>query len=358
MVSKWGVEFDELPLKSDFENETLSNRQMESMIRAINDKVSVYDYVFRSPREREFYENVWNEAEAHEKKYGFWPCFELPEIDWDDPRLDIYQTPVEDWKRNKMENDKNRLQKAAQYATEKHFGQVRKGTIIPYIVHPMEVLSILQRMDADTDLLIAGLLHDVVEDAKVSPEELRAEFGDDVAELVLAHTEDKSLSWEERKSISNEQLKTASKEVRMLILADKLSNLRSIASDVYLHGDTEEYWEKFNRRKEAQSKTYSDAIDALDGMQDEPETAWAYWELNALYKDVFVSFGYDDEHGILYQKACHEDVFHMLRFNAPFWTTVTECLPGTIYEVARGFAERMEDNWMENTLIHGENPVQ
>ena len=253
-----------------------------------------------------------------------------------------------------------KLAKAVTFATESHARaqQVRKGTDIPYIVHPMEVMSILQRMEAGTDLLCAGLLHDVVEDTDVTLDEVHAEFGDAVADLVGAHTEDKTLSWEERKRLSNEHLKNAPKEVRMLILADKLSNMRSIGADIYQHGDSEEYWEKFNRGKTMQSWYYSEAINALDGMQNEHTTAWAFWELNELYKDVFVEFGFDDEHGILYQRAEHEDVFHMLRFKAPYWTDVTECLPGTIYVVNRQFAERMEENWMENTFIPTEAPLQ
>lgn len=253
-----------------------------------------------------------------------------------------------------------KLAKAVDFAVQKHaeVKQTRKGTDIPYIVHPMEVMSILQRMNADTDLLCAGLLHDTVEDTHVTLEEIEKEFGVHVAELVGNHTEDKALEWEERKRISNEHLKTASNEVRRLILADKLSNIRSMAEDIRLQGDTEEYWNKFNRGKAEQSWYYSEAIDALDGMQDDPETAWAYWELNAIYKDIFVAFGFDPEHGVLYQRAEHEDVFHMLRFNAPFWTNVTECVPGDIYEVSRLYAERLEDDWMENLNIQSGNPVQ
>lgn len=253
-----------------------------------------------------------------------------------------------------------KIAKAIEYASQKHaeVKQTRKGTDIPYIVHPMEVLSILQRMNAGTDLLCAGVLHDTVEDTNATLEDIKREFGAHVAELVGNHTEDKSLSWEERKRISNEHLKTASDEMRRLILADKLSNIRSIGSDIRLQGDTEEYWNKFNRGKAEQSWYYSEVIDALDGMQDGQETAWAYWELNATYKDIFVAFGFDPEHGVLYQRAEHESVFHMLRFNAPFWTTVTECKPGDIYEVSRAYAERLEYEWTENLNIQSDNPVQ
>lgn len=253
-----------------------------------------------------------------------------------------------------------KLQRAIEFAVRKHgeAGQVRKGTNVPYIVHPLEVVTILQRMNAGTELLCAGALHDTVEDTAATLEEIEAEFGGHVAELVAAHTEDKSRTWEERKQISNEHLQMASDEVRRLILADKLSNLRSIAADLRLQGDSEEYWQKYNRGRTAQSWYYAGAIDALDGMQENEETAWAYWELDALYKDTFVAFGFDPEQGILYQRAEHEDVFHMLRFNAPFWTVVKECRPGTIYEVSRAYVERLEEDWLSDMQFQSDGPVQ
>ena len=63
-----------------------------------------------------------------------------------------------------------RLNKAIIFATEKHSGQVRKSTTIPYILHPLEVMQILYSMRADTNLMIAGLLHDTVEDTDTSYE--------------------------------------------------------------------------------------------------------------------------------------------------------------------------------------------
>ena len=76
------------------------------------------------------------------------------------------------------------LDKAIKFAVDKHAGQFRKGTNIPYITHPLETMSILNSMRADTNLLIAGLLHDTLEDTKATKEEITELFNKDIANLV------------------------------------------------------------------------------------------------------------------------------------------------------------------------------
>ena len=98
------------------------------------------------------------------------------------------------------------LEKAIHFATSKHAGQLRKGTKVPYIVHPLETMNILRSMNADTNLLIAGLLHDTVEDTDTSIEEIKEVFGTDVAALVGGHSEDKSKTWVERKTYAIKEL--------------------------------------------------------------------------------------------------------------------------------------------------------
>ena len=93
-----------------------------------------------------------------------------------------------------------RLQDAIRFALDKHAHQFRKGTDRPYILHPLEVMLLLSAMNADTDLLMAGVLHDTVEDTDATLPELEARFGPGVAGLVGAHTDDKSLPWQERKA--------------------------------------------------------------------------------------------------------------------------------------------------------------
>ena len=91
------------------------------------------------------------------------------------------------------------IHEAIIFAALAHEGQKRKGTDVPYIVHPFEVAQILTKAGASESVICAGLLHDTVEDTEVTLEEIRQKFGGEVAGMVSVMTEDKSLSWEERK---------------------------------------------------------------------------------------------------------------------------------------------------------------
>ena len=137
------------------------------------------------------------------------------------------------------------LNKAIIYAVEKHAGQLRKGTQIPYIVHPMEVLALLNEMRADMTVIIAGVLHDTVEDTSATIDDIIREFGEDVAELVGNHTEDKSKTWFQRKSQGLRELAEGSFDLKCLVLADKLSNVRNKNTAV-----------RYNEFKEIVEKTF------------------------------------------------------------------------------------------------------
>ena len=234
----------------------------------------------------------------------------------------------------------NKLNQAIIYATEKHSKQLRKGTNLPYIVHPMEVLNILSRMNAHEALLMAGVLHDTVEDTDATIEEIAALFGEETAALVDAHTEkNKHLPWWERKLISIEHLRIAPRDVKLLILADKLSNMRSIAYDYSKIGDA--VWERFRADKVMQSKYYSMSIDALGDMANDPDAGWAYWELNLRYKDVFVQFYINDERTMMVQESCHGENFYMMK--QPMWRDLSE--KNSLNPISRYEAEFTEDVW-------------
>jgi myo-inositol-1(or 4)-monophosphatase len=180
----------------------------------------------------------------------------------------------------------NKLNEAILYAAQMHSGQLRKGTNLPYIVHPMEVLNILIRMNAHEELLMAGVLHDVVEDTAATITDIAERFGDTVAELVNAHTEqNKELPWWERKLAAIEHLRTAPRDVKLLIMADKLSNLRSMDYDYSRIGD--KLWDRFCADKGKQAWYYAASIDALENMADDPDGNSAYWELRELYARLF-----------------------------------------------------------------------
>lgn len=177
------------------------------------------------------------------------------------------------------------LDKAIIFAVKHHAGTVRKISSVPYIIHPLETMQILYSMNAELPLLIAGVLHDTAEDTDATIEEITEHFGQEVGALVSAHTENKSLSWEERKENTIAELQTASRELKLLVMADKLSNLRSIASDFQKVGD--KLWESFNAPKTKQSWYYRSIVDSLKDFHNYPETAGFYEELLGLCDKIF-----------------------------------------------------------------------
>lgn len=170
-------------------------------------------------------------------------------------------------------------------AGQAHKGQVRKGTELDYLVHPMEVLEILSSMHADINVRIAGVLHDTLEDTSLSLRELQSTFGQDVAELVANHTEEKEKTWQERKQLHIDALRQGNRRYRMMVLADSVSNLRSMAADYERDGEL--LWQRFRAPKEKQSWYYHGMREAMADMADSPDTRSAYLEMETLCYQVF-----------------------------------------------------------------------
>lgn len=236
-----------------------------------------------------------------------------------------------------------RLNRAICFAAEMHSGQMRKGTERPYILHPLEVLQILNSMGAETDLLIAGVLHDTLEDTSATLEDIIENFGPDVAALVNAHSEDKSLSWDERKSRAAEELNVADTPLKMLIMADKVSNLRSMSRDCRKAG--EQLWSRFSAPKEKQFLYYERILDALEDMQNIEEAAPVYWEMTALFKDLFVSFYVNEEQHILYYVS-PSSIFCFTKSRLT-WEKIDllDYTDNEAYLTDRRYAEMLEDYW-------------
>ena len=124
-----------------------------------------------------------------------------------------------------------RILLAAQYAAEKHAQQRRKGvTAEPYVNHLLEVARLVSEAltEPDENLVMAALLHDVVEDTGVTRVDLAAAFNEDVASLVMEVTDDKSLPKHERKRLQVEHAPHKTVRAQMIKVADKISNLRAM----------------------------------------------------------------------------------------------------------------------------------
>ncbi|WP_339217194.1 HD domain-containing protein [Ornithinibacillus sp. FSL M8-0202] len=147
--------------------------------------------------------------------------------------------------------------KAREFATLAHAGQKRKNSNADYITHPIRVAERLEKEGFSDELVCAGYLHDVVEDTIYEIEDIEKHFGKRVAEIVAAHTENKSKSWKERKQHTIDTVKHADKEIKYLIVADKLDNLQGLEKDLMEQGP--KVWDSFNAGIDEQ-KWYNESI--------------------------------------------------------------------------------------------------
>ena len=160
------------------------------------------------------------------------------------------------------------VSEAIVFAVKAHDGMRRKKGNSPYILHPMEAAVIVGTMTDDQSLIAAAALHDVVEDADISMEEIEERFGARVRELVQSETEDKRAdlppteTWRVRKEESLTVLKnTEDIGVLMVWLGDKLANMRAIYRDFKVEGNA--MWQRFNQKDVAEQAWYYRSIASL-----------------------------------------------------------------------------------------------
>lgn len=184
--------------------------------------------------------------------------------------------------------DTELLDKAILFAVKAHHNTERRGKGFPYIVHPMEAVEIVATITPDQELLAAAALHDTIEDTDVTVEDIRREFGDRVAELVHAESDQftegvsEEDSWHDRKQAAIDRLAAAPYDAKIVALGDKLSNMRAIARDYSIQGD--ELWQIFHAKNKADHEWhYRGLADSLKELSD----TFAYKEFVTLIDQVF-----------------------------------------------------------------------
>lgn len=179
------------------------------------------------------------------------------------------------------------------FAAKAHDGMVRKGTDIPYIVHPAEAAAIAASITNDEEVIAAAVLHDVIEDCGVTAQELSARFSPRVAEIVLAESETKDdaprESWDRRKQETIDKLSRSGRDERIVALCDKLSNMRAISRDY--DRDGEAIFFRFHQHDKRRHAWYYRSCAEL--MCAELGTTDAYKELVSLIEYVFGSAAQD-----------------------------------------------------------------
>lgn len=223
---------------------------------------------------------------------------------------------LEEWEKlmneliaNKPRQDAIILQRGKDFACKAHAGALRKSTLQPYIVHPYEVCLVASTVTDDVDVLVAALLHDVVEDTDYTAEDIRQEFGDRITGFVADESEDKMeniskvMSWMIRKEKFLEHLKVAPVESKTICLADKISNLRSTVESYEEKGD--DVWNTFNQK-------------------DPKRHAWYYRTIADTIRDDFVNTEAFGEYQKLFRKLFGEEIFTYFSQNGGLVMTVNQ----------------------------------
>lgn len=195
-----------------------------------------------------------------------------------DEEYEQFKRDVETISKNKWEFAKKYLElnkimnlkeKAKIFAINAHMGQIRKSEPDkPMIIHPISVGMLLEEYGYDEPVIAAGYLHDVVEDTKYTIEDIKREFGDEVANLVMGASEpDKSLSWEERKAHTIEETKKLPLRNKLVICADKINNLEDLMLKFQKSGNRD--FSAFKRGEEQQKWYYTSVYESLIYGEDE-----------------------------------------------------------------------------------------
>ncbi len=184
----------------------------------------------------------------------------------------------------------SKLDEAIKFAVDAHCGQKRKLSDAPYILHPLESAAIVSTLTGEEDVLCATVLHDVVEDTGHGLFEIEEKFGKRVAELVGAETENKrsnlppESTWQIRKEETLAHLRqTTDRAVKIMWLADKLSNMRAIYNAYSECGDS--IWQAFHETDKNKQKWYYQSI--ADALKNDFKDSAAYKEYEKLITLVF-----------------------------------------------------------------------
>jgi len=170
----------------------------------------------------------------------------------------------------------DRINHALAFAAKHHDRQVRKGTRLPYLTHPANVAIILARYDQDTDTVVAGILHDVIEDCvreaftrETLEQRIGDKFGTGVLDTVLTVTyrliddDGVELSHDDRREDYLTRLAGANDSARWVCAADKLHNASSILADLRRTIDPDTVWNRFSGGKDATIRWYRSVYDRL-----------------------------------------------------------------------------------------------
>jgi (p)ppGpp synthase/HD superfamily hydrolase len=179
------------------------------------------------------------------------------------------------------------VDRAIGFAARAHEGQRRKIGKVPYVAHPFAVAMILQQMGCDETIVAAGLLHDTVEDTRITLDDIRLEFGDEVADIVAGCTEPpkKGVPWEARKMHTIHTLREAPLSVKLVTATDKYHNLVHTLNSRTEMGAS--VWKKFGRGKEQQAWYFRTVLESITANVPDQNQYPIFARLGAVIDELF-----------------------------------------------------------------------
>lgn len=237
------------------------------------------------------------------------------------------------------------VHKAILFAEKAHRGQKCSGSSAAFIIHPMEVLQILEAVQAPAEVKLAGILHECLAKTDVTYEDLELEFGKEVADIVSACTIDEGSSWYETKSLEIENAENIGFYEKLVIMADVISNMRQLRDNLMNQGD--DFWDVLPVKKDDVEWYYSKIQDALYELSEVEEVRTVYWEMVDLFKEMFVRFFQVDD---TYLLQATESEVHMFNPKDMEWYDVSDQISMSelanidgCREIDQELAEQLED---------------
>ncbi len=168
------------------------------------------------------------------------------------------------------------IERAIKRASVLHRNQVRRDEFsVPYVTHLFSVGALLSEYASSEEVIVAGLLHDTLEDTSYTEKEIEREFGKNVKNIVLSVTEATTaekkhtmFSWKERKLRYLDKLQVASAEALMVSAADKIHNLQTLVDDYSRKGES--VWKDFHASREEQLWFFGEVLGILEDRLDSP----------------------------------------------------------------------------------------
>lgn len=245
---------------------------------------------------------------------------------------------------NNKDKEQERIEAAIKYAVDYHSGKIWKTSKNPFIVKPLEVFQVLSYIGAGAELIVAGILLEAYDENVESKKKLRDEFGDTVADLVLSYQKLRDVDWDENIQKECKRLEKATKEEKILTLADIVVKQRQLL--LGCSRTIGNYWREFGISYENSAKYFSKVQDALYDLEFDDNLKALYWEMVNGYKELFVKYYFDENRICLYQISA--DGSNVYKTPDEYsWLKYTEKVPDDAICIPRDLAERVEEQWDE-----------